>query len=70
MMSQDELLKKVQAMEQGDNILRELNVRALSEDTASAISAFTGIETMEVYVVIECLRHIDGIREILEDEAK
>ena len=53
-----------------DNVVRKLDIQAFSENVSIRISQFTGLETEEVFRIVECLRHYESICSYMERQRR
>lgn len=66
-MTKTQLLERIRATETDINIVREMDIRTIEESAAADISTFLGyIDTFDVCLVLECLRHLDSIKSGLD----
>lgn len=56
--------------EMDDNVVRKLEIQAFSENVSIRISQFMGLETEEVFLIVECLRRYECICRYMEEQQK
>lgn len=66
-----ELLGQVRSLsDESGNVVKRLEMESLTEEMAADISMYTGMDSYDVCVIIECLRRYEEIHRQIEGKRR